>query len=58
VRDLQAWFIPNLSEDEVLDKYMSEVMVNLLQMQMERKASKARRKYEERQAKQRAKTKS
>jgi len=37
---------------------MSEVMVNLLQMQMERKASKARRKYEERQAKQRAKTKS
>jgi len=36
---------------------MSEIMVNLLQMKMERRAAKARRKYEERQAKQRAKQK-
>lgn len=57
VRDLQKWYVPNISEEDVLQKPMAEIMVNLLQMKMEVKAAKARNKHDKRIADQKSKNK-
>jgi len=49
--------VPNISEEDVLQKPMAEIMVNLLQMKMEVKASKARNKHDKRIAEQKSKNK-
>jgi hypothetical protein len=52
---LQKWYLPNLSEQDILSKNMSEIMVNILQMQMESKANRARTKWEKKNAEKLAK---
>lgn len=57
VREMQFWFKPELSEEEILEKSMIEIMVNLRQMKMTKEARDARQAYEQAEAERQRKIK-
>lgn len=57
VRDLQFWFKPELSEEQIVEKQMIEIMINLRQMKMTEEARESREQYEREKAEALAKAK-